>query len=323
MRMILSGLCGLLLICAACGNSDVKPAEVSVVPLYEEIYQYNTLDSMRRRDFMKRDSAVLEAFMAVVSGEPFNAGLLESWSASRAVEVFTPLVDSVYKHGSPLQMALGRILAVAESENIELPHRLYAEVVYGRPESILFVDSVMLVALNHYLGADFDGYSHLPSYMRLVKTPQMLPFDVAEALVATSYPYQYSDESTVLSRLLYEGVIAHLRCKLVGKPDIALALGYTPEQYEWLERNEKGLWNALVSKGLVFDTSDRLASRLVDPSPSTSDLIAGSPGRAGRYIGYKLVESYLRRNKGTALSSLLSPAFYANPAVLAEISYNP
>jgi len=323
MRMILSGLCGLFLILSACGDSAKSLAEISVVPLYEEIYQYNTLDSIRQREFIERDSIALKAFMTVVSGEPFDAGLVESWAASRAVEVFTPIVDSVYRRESPLQESLGNILATAKSEQILLPHRRYAEIVYGRPESILFVDSVMLVALNHYLGADFEGYSHLPSYMRLVKTPEMLPFDVAEALVATSYPYQHSDESTVLSRLLYEGALAYARRELVGKPDISTALGYTPEQYAWLEDNEKGLWNALVSKGLIFDTSGRLASRLVDPSPSTSDLIAGAPGRAGRYIGYKLVCSYLKRHKGTPLSRLLSPDFYANPAILSEISYNP
>ncbi len=323
MRMNLSVLCGIALICASCGERAVEPVDVAVVPLYKEIYNYPGLDSLHQASFLHRDSVVLRSFMAVVSGEPFDAGVVESWASSRAVEVFTPLVDSVYKDESPLQKALGNILARAEAEHIGLPSRQYAEVVYGRPESVLFVDSVMFVALNHYLGADFEGYSHLPSYMRLVKTPDMLPFDVAEAIVATSYPYQYSERSTVLGRLLYEGALTYAKRKLVGSSDVPMALGYTAEQYEWLESNEKGLWEALVSKGLLFDTAERTASRLVDPAPSTPELLPGSPGRVGRYIGYKLVESYLRRHGRVALSDLLSPEFYSDPAVLSKISYNP
>ena len=284
MRMNLSVLCGIALICASCGERAVEPVDVAVVPLYKEIYNYPGLDSLHQASFLHRDSVVLRSFMAVVSGEPFDAGVVESWASSRAVEVFTPLVDSV-------QEALGNILARAEAEHIGLPSRQYAEVVYGRPESVLFVDSVMFVALNHYLGADFEGYSHLPSYMRLVKTPDMLPFDVAEAIVATSYPYQYSERSTVLGRLLYEGALTYAKRKLVGSSDVPMALGYTAEQYEWLESNEKGLWEALVSKGLLFDTAERTASRLVDPAPSTPEL--------------------------------LPPEFYSDPAVLSKISYNP
>ena len=85
--------------------------------------------------------------------------------------------------------AVGTVLARTRNAGLELPRRRYASVVWGKPQSIIFVDSVMLIALNHYLGAEYEGYSHFPLYSRLVKEPAIMPFDISEALIATAYPF--------------------------------------------------------------------------------------------------------------------------------------
>lgn len=316
-------ICLFLTAVSACRRPDGNPT-VDVVPLYEDIYGFNRLDTAAQLELMCADSVELAAFMTVVSGEPLDRGLVEMWASSRAVEVFTPLVDSVFEQKPVVAPVLSKILDNAAREGIVLPERHYAEVVYGRPESILFVDSVMLVALNHYLGADFEGYSHLPAYMRLVKNREMIPYDMAEALVATAYPFEEGAEPTTLSRLLYEGALAYIKELLVPDSNTELALGFTPEQYHWLQKNEKGLWHALVSKGLLFDTSESSASRLVDPAPACPDLYPEAPGRTGRYIGYRMLRSYLKKRKGNVRPDyLLSPEFYNDKNILTEISYNP
>lgn len=324
MKVYLYALIGLVLTAASCRRQSERTATVDVVPLYDDIYGFSRLDTATQDEIIRADSVAMKAFMTVVSGEPLDRGLVEMWSSSRAVEVFTPLVDSVFRRKPVIAPVLSKILANADCKGLIIPERHYAEVVYGRPESILFVDSVMLVALNHYLGADFEGYSHLPAYMRLVKNKEMLPYDMAEALVATSYPFDGATGSTTLSRLLYEGALGYVKEILVPESETAAALGFTSEQYRWLQKNEKGLWRALVSKGLLFDTSESTASRLVDPAPACSDLFPEAPGRTGRYIGYRMLRSYLKkRNDDIQLEYLLSPEFYNDKNILSEISYNP
>ncbi len=306
----------------SCSDSAPASREVNVVPLYDEISRFNDLDSASRQAFMNADSAELSAFMSVVSGEPVTQETVGSWAASQAVAVFTPMVDSVFRPGATGKY-IGEILGRADAAGLEMPERRYAEVVYGRPESILFVDSVMLIAMNHYLGSDCDAYSHLPQYMRFAKSPRMLPFDIAEAMAATSYPYRHTANSTVLSRLLYEGALANVKIELTGDDNVAQALGYTDEQYRWLMQNEKTLWRELTAKGMLFDTSDSMASKLVDPAPSVGDL-EGAPGRVGRFIGFRMVKAYIAGNKDKSrLAFLMSPDFYDDSSVLSAISYNP
>ena len=307
----------------ACTKS-IPPEEVDVVPLYDIVASLSSADEAATQAAIDSFGSELSALVAVVSGEPMNADVVQAWANSQAVAVFTPLVDSLYQ-GRSCADALGHILANAKHEGLALPRRQYAEVVYGRPESMVFVDTVMLVALNHYLGADFDGYSHLPDYMRRVKTPQMLPYDLAEALVATSYPCRETPDATVASRLIYEGALAMARMRLVPDADEATALGYTPEQYKQLKANEKTLWQTLIQRQLLFDTAESTAQRLVAPSPATTDLGSNVPGRAGRFIGYRMICSYLAQPDAdtTSLAILLSPAFYAAPTALQTIRYNP
>ncbi|MBD5215926.1 MAG: hypothetical protein HDS78_05345 [Bacteroidales bacterium] len=317
---LISALCVLLASCRPEVREEY-PAE-PIVPLYDILYEYADLGTAERAYIMDTDSALLADFMQVVSTDPMDDALLEWWSGSMPVQVFTPDVDSVFPTLEPLRANLGYILGCAEADSLGLPRREYAAVVYGRTESILFVDSAMFIALNHYLGEDYPGYSHWPTYMRRQKNPQRLPYDIAEALVATAYPYEASGaEATVLSRLVYEGVLVHAKMQLVPDADAGEALGYDRAEMNWLREHEAELWRDAVARRLLYDTSTTLAEKLVAPAPQVRELQPSAPGRAGRYIGYRIVEAYVKAHPEVSLRRMLSPDFYASPNILAESNY--
>lgn len=292
-----------------------------VANVYTFMEDYGTMDAATRASAYARDSVEIKAFLRTVSELSPDSSLMAAWAESKVVEVFTPAVDSVFGNGAAVGSALGAILAKAANEGIELPRRRYASVVYGRPESILFVDSVMLIALNHYLGADYPGYSHWPTYMRQGKTPAMLPYDMAEALTATAYPYESSESSTLLSRLLYEGALAHAKLRLVPDATPAMVLGYDDATMKWLAENENSLWQSIVSGRLLYDTAESTASKLVEPTPTVTLVTPNAPGRMGRYIGYRIVEDYMRSHPDATLPYLLSPSFYHSGSALVESGY--
>lgn len=326
-KTIICLLGGAALLAGACSRDAAAPAPSSprhIAPVYATVASYSGLDDAAREEAYAADSVALTAYARYMSGsdgiDPREALLY--LSESQPVEVFTPAVDSIYPTLEPVEEALGAILAQADAAGLRLPRRSYAAVVHGRNRSMVFVDSVMLIALNHYLGADYPGYSHWPGYRRAVKTPAMLPYDMAEALVATQYPPDEEAATTVLSRMLYQGVLSLMRQKL-GGGDEAASLGYDAAELAWLDSHEGELWQALVGRGLLYDTSALTADRLLAPSPATTLLSPEAPGRAGRYIGRRIVDAYLVRHPEASASFLLSPVFYASPKVLAEAGYAP
>lgn len=289
-----------------------EPQEVT--PVYRLFAEYAAGDSVP--DDIEPD---VRAFMQVI-GRGASGEDLAAWAASPAVGVFTPAVDSVFPSLDGVERELGFILGEADLQGLELPRRRYAAVVWGRQESIVFCDSVMLIALNHYLGEDFPGYSHMEGYLRRGKTPANLPVDIAEALVATRYPYEAMPESAVLSRLLYEGALAEAKMRLTGR-SAAAVLGYTDDEYARLLEHESDIWRTLVSRQLLYSTLPLDAERLVQPAPSTSVVSSEAPGRVGRFVGFRIVESYQKTNGDVALPELLSPAFYNSDETLRRSGY--
>lgn len=323
-KLIMAAACAALA-CACSNHPAPEYTPVPVVDLYSAIGNFTAMSPTARDSVMSADTAALDAFWKVVGGgSALGTNSIEVWSESPVARIFTPATDSVYPNTTLLSDALGRITAEAPHQDIDLPRRSYAAVVWGRKESMLFVDSVMLIALNHYLGEDYPGYSSWPEYQRRLKSPEYLPGDIAEALACTAMPYSAPDHETLLSKMLYQGASVLARKRLAGEKSDETALGYTPGELEWLRTHEKELWDALVTRRMLYDTSTATALRLLSPSPSTGTLVSGAPGRAGRYVGYRIVESYVHHHPKAGLGFLLSPRFYGSPEdVLRESGYNP
>lgn len=303
-------------------REQVVVAPERIVPLYKDMARFEHMDSVARDSLMRADSAALSAMFLYLGAEKPDDETLLAWSRSLPVEVFTPAVDSVFPDLNEQERILGDILRRADEDSLDLPRRVYAAVVWGNRKSIVLTDSVMLIALNHYLGADYPGYSHWPAYMRLDKTPAQLPYDMAEALVANKYPYKGGANASTLSRLVYEGALTLAKIRLVPGGNMGGALGYTEKQLQWLGDNEHQIWLQLIDRQLLYDTSETTAERLVAPAPATSLVSPSAPGRIGRYIGYRIICAYERSNAKIKLKQMLQPEFYNNPAVLVEAAYD-
>lgn len=328
-----SGLLSLLSIlivlagCSGCSKSadDRQPVYTPypVAALYNTIADFGRLSPQEQHDVMQRDADLLSAYMAVLGAPAPDDSVMTMIANSRPVEVFTPDVRKVFPNLDSLSWQVGQITGRANARGLSFNTDRYAAVVWGRPQSIVFVDSIMLIALNHYLGTDYEGYNGMPQYRRAVKTPAMLPYDVAESLLANSYPYEGNDSHTLLSEMLYDGALTFAKMRLVPEAKLNLALGYSPDQLAWCDENEGRIWQTLMSKKLIFDTSTFNIDRIMTPAPSTELINASAPGRVGRYVGYKLVESYMEANPDSTIASLLNKAFYDDDRTLQRINYSP
>ena len=315
---------GASLLAAGCTRPKPETIREPVADLSSLMRDYGTLPPKVRQDSLNAYLPEISAFMKVVSGEPVTDSMLEAWSASPVVTRFTATVDSVFPTLEPLESDLGFILDSGRRHGLDLPCRRYAAVTYGRPEAVLFVDSVMLVALNHFLGPEFPGYSRWPVYRRTEKSPENLPYALSEAMIATRYPYQATpEESTLLSRMLYEGALAAAKLATVPDATVQGVLGYDAADLSLLTEREGELWRQIIAAGLLYDTSTMTSARFTEPSPGITVLPSAWPARAGRFIGYRIVSSYIKKHPDATLPQLLSPSFYNSSQTLAQASYRP
>lgn len=245
------------------------------------------------------------------------------WLNSPAVKAFASATDTLAPTSKSVNESLSHILNKSQDNGLDIHRKAYATVIWGKMNSIIFCDSVMLIALNHYLGENFEGYSGMPAYIRQTKTAEALPYDMAEALTATSYPYSADDNNALINHMIYDGIITKIKLSLVKDSNLAAALGYNKEQLNWAEKHESEIWKKLVSTKVIFETSQSVVNKFLLPAPACPEISQECPGRIGRYIGYKIVESYLKNHRDIGLNELVTGDFYKLKNPLTEAYYQP
>ncbi len=175
-------------------------------------------------------------------------------------------------------------------------------------QQVIISDSIAFIALNHYLGADYEGYRGMPDYMRVLKNPDRIPFDLLEAVIRVNYPYSPTEE-TLLERMFYEGAIINELCRLTNSTP-AKVLGIPEEQYTTFNNNLNIIWQTIAANNLLYSTDNKEIDRLIQPSPSVDFGQIQLPGKTGRLVGYKIIQSYIKNNNADRFK-LLSPQFYS------------
>lgn len=289
-------------------------APVSVVDLTELAVEADP-DSIRLYAAPLTALLILQQISDTVTEEA-----LTRYAGSKAVAMFRPEVAKIW----PDSVLNRRLQAVANRLPVVLPivkMPVVYTVVWPYNQSVVALgDSAVILALNHYLGAQHPAYNGFAEYVRRHKEPERVAVDLAEAIVSLRFPYDGGSYPTVLSRLLREGAIIEAVMRLTGV-DEAAALGFTPDQAEWAASNERQAWETMLNRKMVFSTDADLSEALIAPSPSTSVLNVESPGRLGRFIGHRIVAAYLRSNPDSSLSFILSPEFWNDGNALSKSGY--
>lgn len=312
--IVLAGACA-----AGCSRgSDAEP----IVRLDLILASYARCDSARQIMLLDSVRPEADAMFAVLGVDSVTPAVLDTWSLSRVVSVFQPAVDSVYPDLDGVSRQIGYIMEKARKELPDIPRLTFATVVWGNPRPVVRVDTVMLVALNHFLGTDYPGYAQWPEYKREGKTPRMLPYAVASAVAATQYPMEMDGDATLLNWMLYEGALVEARMTLVPDARLDEALGYTSEQLKYADDHLSEIWQEMSVKRMIYDTDPLGIDRMVAPAPSSPVMMTRAPGRIGCYIGYRIVKAYLAKFPDTTLTQLLSKDFYGSQQSLIKSGFS-
>lgn len=172
---------------------------------------------------------------------------------------------------------------------------------------VQYYDSVLVIALDMYLGARFEPYRQigLPYYMaRRLTGESILPDCMKE--VGYSFMAGKTPGKTLLDQMIFHGkVLYFLEKVLPSVPDSAIT-GYTPEQIEWCNDNESQLWAFLIDQELLFSTESFTISKFIQDGPFTSGMPPESPSMLGKWLGWKIVRSYMQKNDGVSLQQLFA-----------------
>jgi hypothetical protein len=197
--------------------------------------------------------------------------------------------------------------------------------VTGFNNSIIIGDSVLGIGLERYLGPDAEFYSRLGIYKYLtlrMDRPYIVP-DCMYAWAVTEWDYNELDygSDNLFARIVHEGKLNYFVRRMIPSADERVIFGFTPEQMKFCLENEDVMWQYLIEHDLLFSTDQFVIKKLAEEAPFTSYFTNESPGKAAVWLGYRMVEQYMKRNPDVSLEQLMGMVDYQH--ILSGARYNP
>ena len=165
-------------------------------------------------------------------------------------------------------------------------------------DRVIYADSLLFVSLNFYLGSNY--YNNLPNYiserMEISHISNDIAYKISEKFVNNL------EDRTLLSNMITHGKILYINKLINASEEDWIVFNTTKEKLVWAIENEFEIWSYFVEKELFYDTDLDLRSRFMSPAPYSKfnlDIDKKSPGGIGRWLGFKIVNSYMNHNQIT------------------------
>jgi hypothetical protein len=200
---------------------------------------------------------------------------------------------------------------------------VYAYISGGDYEyPIQFSDSVLLIGLDNYLGKTFAPYKEdgVSLYqLNRMNTEYIVP-DCVRLLASSDFPVETGGTS-LLDIMVEAGKRLYIQDVILPKTPQRIKIGYTPEQFDWITKNEKQVWAAIVENRMLYSNDGRIIRVFTSDGPFTAEFSKASPPLLGNWIGWQIVKQYMEKNPEISLKLLLKEK--DSQKILAGSKYKP
>ena len=250
-----------------------------------------------------------------------NANASELQNLKREYPIFFPeqFHDSIWiqKMTDSLQLELNEeVLKVFPSEEIitEDLTLLFKHIKYYFPDftvprvytttsdvdyrtKVIASEDLLIIELDTYLGNEHYFYEGISKYISKNMNPSQILPDVA-SLYAKKYITRPINRS-FLEQLIYYGKELYLKEIWLPETTDFEKIGYTEEELNWAINNETEVWRYFIENELLYSIDAKLLPRFINPAPFSKfklEIDNESSGMIGRFIGWKIVQSYMKEN---------------------------
>ncbi|MCF8296391.1 MAG: DUF2268 domain-containing putative Zn-dependent protease [Saprospiraceae bacterium] len=170
-------------------------------------------------------------------------------------------------------------------------------------------DNNLIIALDMYLGSEFQPYSQigLPTYMTKWMTKDLIVFDCMSELARLQLPDEDLNK-TLLDKMIYHGKILYFVDAMLPEFNDSLKIKYSESQFNWAKANEVNIWSFFIENKLLYSTDNSLSKSFIINGPFTSNFSKESPSRLGYFIGWQIVKKYMDNNNDIDLKQLMEEA---------------
>lgn len=307
-----------VLLCACHGGRDYFPRDIESVEV--DIVRFDSAQLAVRPDSVKQDIVQLyadyEVFMPM-----FVEGILRlpvedtAYLCEMYSNFLTDTTMGFAQTNALTQSMFADISKLQKSLNIGFSrlHYLYPEweiptvylFVSGFNSSVMYYENIMGVGVDMYLGSDYPYYNQVVyNYQKQTMRKECVAGDLLNMYIAYQIPYN-SKYNRLLEHMIFRGKQMFLLSQLLPNEPAWEIIGYSKEQWDWCKKYEQAIWNRIMEKRDLFKTESMVRVSYMNDGPFTAEISQESPGRLGIWVGWQIVDSYMRNNENVSIKQLI------------------
>jgi hypothetical protein len=190
--------------------------------------------------------------------------------------------------------------------------------------NIVNVDSTLAIGLEAYLGKEAPFYDMMnppiAAYRKRLMDKNYLLADVVAGW--TVYKFDRNDpEKNLLEAMIKAGKLFYCTKALIPETEDSVIIGYTKSQMEYCDTYGKDLWNHFTQKDRLFSNDLKEIVAYTADGPFTGAISKECPPAIAKYIGYKIVSAYMKKNSKVTLLELMAERDFQK--ILNKSKYKP
>lgn len=253
-----------------------------------------------------------------------NLQVLQAFVSDKWIRELYHLSDSsLQKNKKTLDAKITNALQYYKYYFPEKPIPQFYTFITGVNYSMAIDSNIIAIGIDKYLGPSCSFYDSMTieSYIRRNMTPEKIPSDLMRALAECEFSTPFNEDYLLATMLQHGRYQYFVKCMLPDEPD-TLLWGFTAAQLDFCEKSEGEFWKYLISTdNILFSTDFMVQKRFVEDGPFTPMFTKNSPARVGQWIGFKIIESFMKNNPDVSLEELLE--LTSSKEIMSKAKYNP
>jgi hypothetical protein len=173
-------------------------------------------------------------------------------------------------------------------------------------QNLVVSDSLIIIGLDFFMGV--RGLYKAPNVyeyqMRRLEPKAM----VAQVILQYSafLIKQTENDASLLSDMIWYGKgYVFTKTILPFVPD-SLIFGYTQQEIAETNAFQKEVWEHFIDRKLLFSSDKNVKAKYLDDRPKTTEIGPACPGSIGRWLGWRIVDSYWKQKPKLSLAKILT-----------------
>ncbi len=287
-----------------------KTQESNIIRFDVDLYRYLN-KQITEKELTENYKAFLKMYVEQIVGiGKFDSGeIFKQFNAFFSEPTLMSLYEDTEHKFKDIEFISNELNPALEILFREFPRMARPSVythISGLNQSVVVTDDVLSISLDKYMGADYPFYkNYFKSHQLQNMTPERIVPDYLLGFMMANFSFQGRND-ILMEKMIYEGKLRYILTRLLPNRKEWECLGYTEEQYIWCTTNQTQIWKNILRSGHLYTPDYMITSKYINSAPYTATISTESPGGVGIWVGFQIVNVYMKDHPETSFFQLMN-----------------